>query len=589
MRPVQRISSDEYSVRNLRRAAWVLYILEREKLLQGGRKLSKLFRYFYKLSVTTQIFFIVFCLILPINIISLGFAALTQSAYLQQSKDSAWHTGRLYMNTLDERINSADVFFAGEVDKNPKLLKLRDHKEGNDYAADATMYWQDLSNRVKSFMEADAYFFYLNNENYADVAVKTDLSECRTPLKTYIRENAVEKQQRRWFVDEVDGEKWLIHIFNVHDFYYGAMIHLGLLEDEIAENLSVEKCRVSIDSQPALAPEEGFVSVDVSGERSEAAVHIWMDRKEIMGKLPMVQQIGMIMVVIYILCIPVLLLIIRRIFIRPMNALDHAMDELETGNPDYRMPESAGNRETSALNRKYNSMADNLKNLRIQVYEKELEKRDIEATNLRLQVNPHFILNCLNIIFSMAKSEKLPEIKQFTKYLSGYLRFSLWHTHGAVCLKEELHCVENYLQIQKMRFPGAFTYIENVEEGLDHVRLPSLLILNFIENTIKYALTLGNEIEIIVIARKEENFLVLSICDTGCGMDADTLAVLRSGEILNNESGKHIGIWNCRRRLALKYGEKAYMNITSSPGGGTQVFIRLPLEEDDKNESVNCG
>lgn len=551
--------------------------------------MRRLFRYFYKLSVTTQIFLIVFCLILPINIISLGFAAFTQSAYVQQSRDAAWHTGKLYMNALDERIDSADTFYSSEVDKNAKLLKLRNHKEGEEYAADATIYWQDLSSRVKSFMEADAYFFYLSNEDYANVAIKTDLNDLRTPLKAYIRENAVEKQQKKWFIDDVDGEKWLIHIFNVHDFYYGAMIHLGLLEEEIAGNLSVEGCRVSIDSQPVLEPDDGFVGVDVSGERSAATVHIWMERKEIMGKLPMVQQIGMVLVVIYVLCIPVLLLIIRRIFIRPMNALDHAMDELETGNPDYRMPEAAGNRETSALNRKYNSMADNLKNLRIQVYEKELEKRDIEATNLRLQVNPHFILNCLNIIFSMAKSEKLPEIKQFTKYLSGYLRFSLWHTHGTVRLQEELACVENYLQIQKMRFPGAFTYMENVDPSLENVRLPSLLILNFIENSIKYALTMGNEIEIIVIARREDDFLVLSICDTGCGIDADTLEVLRSGEILNNASGKHIGIWNCRRRLALKYGDRAYMNITSSPGGGTQIFIRLPLEEDGNDESVNCG
>lgn len=548
--------------------------------------MRKLLYYFYKLSVTTQIFVIIICLILPINILSLAFASHTQSAYLQQSIDSAYHTGKLYINALDERIDAADVFMARDVDKNKYIFEIRNGAK--NYKTAANLYWQQLNDRTSSYMEADAYFFYKGSLDYVDVAIKNDLKGSRRQIKDYLRQNAAPEHQMRWFMDTIDGEKWLIHISNIQDYYYGSMICLGMIEDIITENLSMTEASVTIDTKQHQSAESGQVLVEVPASRATVTAHMVLDRKEILGSLPMVQQIGIIIVFIYILCIPALLLVIRRIFIRPMNALDHAMDQLENGNPDYRMPEQGGNRETSSLNRKYNSMADNIKNLKIQVYEKELERRDIEATNLRLQVNPHFILNCLNIIFSMAKSEKLPEIKQFTKYLSGYLRFSLWHTHGAVRLSEELTCVENYLQIQKMRFPGAFTYIANVQEGLDNARLPSLLILNFIENSIKYALKMGSEIEIIVIARREEDSLVLSICDTGCGMDDETLAVLCSGEILTNDSGKHIGIWNCRRRLALKYGDKAYMHMTSSVGGGTQVFIRLPMEE-EQNESVNCG
>lgn len=55
---------------------------------------------------------------------------------------------------------------------------------------------------------------------------------------------------------------------------------------------------------------------------------------------------------------------------------------------------------------RFNAMADQLDHLKIQVYEQELEKQEIEAINLRLQVNPHFILNCLNTIFSLIQNRK---------------------------------------------------------------------------------------------------------------------------------------------------------------------------------------
>ena len=99
------------------------------------------------------------------------------------------------------------------------------------------------------------------------------------------------------------------------------------------------------------------------------------------------------------------------------------------------------------------------------------------------------------------------------------LDFSLWHTSGSVQLYEEMRCVHNYVEVQKIRYPGRFTYTENIDESLMGLRLPSLMILNFVENSIKYALKMEDEIEVIVIVREEEGDMVISICDTGNGMD----------------------------------------------------------------------
>ncbi len=534
---------------------------------------------FHQLSVTIQLILIIFLLIIPFNLLSLSFAFASQTAYLEQASDSAQHTLNLYLNLLDERIYSSDWFFADDLDTNIRALNLRSHEAGTDYMVDAVIYWQELYDHVKNYMEADAYFYYLENEDYVNAAVNPDIIIPGSSLKAYIRENAVDNRQAGWFVDEIDGEYWLIHISDMSGFYYGSMISLNVIIDEITENLGMDGSQVLLDIGGDISAGNGQLLVSGSASGADVTLCVLLDRQKLLGHMPRMQQAGIILVIAYLLCVPILILIIHRLLINPMKSLDHAMDELQSGNLDYRMTGRGSSREMDTLNRRYNSMAENLKNLKIQVYEQELEKLDVEATNLRLQVNPHFILNSLNIIFSFAKSGKTMEIRQFTRYLSEYLRFSLWHTEGSISLREELKCVENYMQIQKMRFPGSFTYMENIEEDVYDVQVPSLLVLNFVENTIKYGLIMGSEIEILVLARAEEGTLVLSVCDSGCGMDSATLEVLQNGEILEKENKKHIGIWNCRRRLAVKYDGRAHLNITSTEGEGTQVFIRLPIEE----------
>ena len=166
---------------------------------------------------------------------------------------------------------------------------------------------------------------------------------------------------------------------------------------------------------------------------------------------------------------------------------------------------------------------DQLDHLKIQVYEQELEKQEIEAINLRLQVNPHFILNCLNTIFSLTKTGNLENTRRFTKYLANYLRFTLWHTSGMVNLMDEMKGVEDYLEIQKIRYPNAFTYLNYIFEEAENARIPSLLIINFVENVVKHALTLEEEVEIIVVACVVEERLRITVCDTGNGMEPELL------------------------------------------------------------------
>ena len=200
-----------------------------------------------------------------------------------------------------------------------------------------------------------------------------------------------------------------------------------------------------------------------------------------------------------------------------------------------------------------------------------------------MQVSPHMLLNSLSMIYSLSLSKNDAAIQAFTRNLMQYFRYVLRENRDFVSLREELAFVESYLGIQKIRYPGRFTYVYKMEDELGDIMILPFLIENFIENAVKYALAPDRVIEIILNIRLEEDMLLISIVDTGNGMDAERLRCLNAGEVIEDSSGRHIGIWNCRRRIQMYFGERADLHFSSVENCGTQVWMALPYRELDVN------
>lgn len=538
------------------------------------------------MSVTVQLILIVTAVVLPMNVISLTYASHVRKSYIDRSVEADADIVETCLDHLDQRMKSADDFMNRDLITNVYIARMSRAESTDEIGISTYLYWQELNERVKSFMEADAYFFYQQKVDCGDLALATDGEfpyGTKATLQSNIRETVTEGDYSRgWFLKEIDGLKWLLHIFQMGNssYYYGSAICLDSVEKEIEENFRHEETGLLIFEEEQTERED-LVPV----QSGDLPFHVYLvpATSQIYREIPVTMNLGFTLVLVYFLAVPLIIWLVRVILLRPLRDVNQAMEQLENGRQDYRITVQEPNRETQKLAVRFNSMAEQIGSLKIQVYEKELERRDIEAVNLRLQVNPHFILNCLNIIFSLARSgkpENMAVIRVFTKHLANYLRFSLWQDRDKVALGDELKCVENYIEIQKIRFPDKFHFLENVEEDLFSMQIPSLLILNFVENCIKYALNMDGTIDIYVNVRREDDQLYLSVCDTGVGMPPETLEILREGKILENSTGKHIGIWNCRRRIAMIYGDQAYFQISSTLGEGTQIFIRIPAEED---------
>ena len=206
------------------------------------------------------------------------------------------------------------------------------------------------------------------------------------------------------------------------------------------------------------------------------------------------------------------------------------------------------------------NLVSRIKKLKINIYEKTLEQQKIKMDFLTLQIEPHFYLNCLNIIYNMAQMGKDKEIQELSKNVSAYLRYIFKSNENMVCLGEELEHTRRYLKIQEIRYKGGFRSDIHVEESVLDAKIPPLILQTFVENTIKHAMTFDYETKILVIVRRVKIHgkykLELIVEDNGEGFQADIMEKLNRKEDISHD-GKQIGVMNVIKRLGLFFGNEA--------------------------------
>ena len=118
-------------------------------------------------------------------------------------------------------------------------------------------------------------------------------------------------------------------------------------------------------------------------------------------------------------------------------------------------------------------MTGQIRNMKIENYEKKLEMQETILKYLQIQKNPHFFLNVLNGIYSLATSGNMLQVRTITLELIKHVRYVLSVEKILVPLLEELEFTQNYVKIQKIRFPYEIRLeINGITEEAGRVRVP---------------------------------------------------------------------------------------------------------------------
>jgi len=212
--------------------------------------------------------------------------------------------------------------------------------------------------------------------------------------------------------------------------------------------------------------------------------------------------------------------------------------------------------------------------VRIQIKLEEQERLLLHARMeaLQSQINPHFLFNTLNSISSLVRFDPDTAREVITK-LATILRRLLNSNEAFVPLREEFEFVDNYLDIEVVRFGrDKLRVVKELDPNSLDVMVPSMLLQPLVENSIKHGLSPKIEGGSICLrSRVSEDKLVIEVEDDGVGMK--TPHQQRGGLW----AGAGIGMANVSERLNVLYGDTAQLTIDSHEGKGTLVRIRLPL------------
>lgn len=210
------------------------------------------------------------------------------------------------------------------------------------------------------------------------------------------------------------------------------------------------------------------------------------------------------------------------------------------------------------------------------------EVAEYEQKALHLQMNPHFVFNCLGSISSFIVQNGTDSALKYLSKFSKLMRLTLEYSKGALIpIDKEIESLQNYLELEQLRFNNKFEFtIHSTERVEFNMGLPPLLIQPFVENAILHGLVPKEGIgKIDVNFDVENNQLVCTIKDNGIGIS-------QSKKLKENSVQAHqsMALEITKKRLEImeatisKSAQIEIQELNDGHSNGTKVTLRLPIQ-----------
>jgi hypothetical protein len=203
------------------------------------------------------------------------------------------------------------------------------------------------------------------------------------------------------------------------------------------------------------------------------------------------------------------------------------------------------------------------KALENKILEGQLQLKAQELQYLKKQIHPHFLFNTLNTIYSFAlkQSKQTPEVILKLSNLLDYILYQV--QKPTVSLKEELLHIQEYVDLEAIRFQDTLVVDFSTQAINDHMQIPPMLLIPFVENAFKHGRIINGQLAVSIQAKFHENHFIFQVVNTFRN-DID-------------EINQGIGLENIRKRLSLLY-QKQYDLVVSSNKEAFEIILKIPKE-----------
>ena len=278
----------------------------------------------------------------------------------------------------------------------------------------------------------------------------------------------------------------------------------------------------------------------------------------------------------------------------PIHKLKKAMEEVEEGKLDVQVQLNSRD-EMEYVAEGFNKMVGKLKDYINQVYVAQICQKDAELNALKMQIQPHYLYNTLDVIRMTALEEGDDTTAELLECLAHQLRYVMGGHSERIYLEDELQMIREYFVIMKTRYEGRITLHIHVKNEDLRLVVPKMLLQPVVENAVKHGLREkpGHGTVAVSVFRRAD-YLEIVIMDDGVGMEEElvrhmqeTLDYPEVGRV-DADSCVSVGMKNVYDRIKLNCGRDYGFRIESVKGMGTIVTYRLPIWE-DLQENVESG
>ena len=311
-------------------------------------------------------------------------------------------------------------------------------------------------------------------------------------------------------------------------------------------------------------------------ENIRAKLFIFIPMQDILFNISVLTKFLLLICFIVLLVSILCTAVISRYFYRPIGILKSSMHQVKDGNLSVTIAETRKD-DFQDIYDTFNDMTCRLEQLIQTVAEERTLNESAELRLLQEQLNPHFLYNTLDSIYSIAKIHKEEQIAEIVAAMSRFFRVSLSNGKNIVTMAEAADIARSYLIIQKIRFGNRINYSIEIEEGLVKIQVPKLLLQPIVENSIYHGIERkkgGGTIQIRISFLDE--FCCIKVSDDGIGMETEQLEEIKK-QLYSDEACQYFAVRNLAKQLRILYKGKEKIRIDSKIGEGTCVTILLPV------------
>lgn len=280
---------------------------------------------------------------------------------------------------------------------------------------------------------------------------------------------------------------------------------------------------------------------------------------------------------------------------RPMLELSEVADQVANGNFEVEVVPVRSKDEVGVVTSAFNQMVDSIRDYILRLRESmekeqymsekslkmEAHLKDAQLKYLQAQINPHFLFNTLNAGAQLAMMESADRTYDYIQNVADFFRYNIKKDNDVVTLADEIRLVDNYIYILNVRFSGEIHFKKEVDEGLLHIKVPSMILQPIVENSVNYGIrNIDWEGCITLSVIREGDEVQICVSDNGAGMTAERVTEVMEGKLSESEGdadSNGVGLNNVMERLHLFFeGKDKFEIMSEGRGKGTKVYITVP-------------